>query len=286
MPSGRGANDESAEFKSGWERIPAFEGLLNLQFAREGWRTFQTRQAQAKPKQKGGAGVNQSALDLQVFHFINGFAGHPLFDQLVREVASNPFPRVVVLAIPYIFFWFSNANDESRSRLIAGLFGPVLAILVVQALGHIVPFELRPKFDLASGFNPPDLREGRRTDLENFTSFPSDTAAYCVASTLGSFSVHRAASIALTVLAMVLFCVPRIYLGVHYPSDILAGWIIGVGCAAITNLAILRWCGGYVVRLRTRFEAAFYALGAITLYELGEVLYNVRSFFHVLRILH
>jgi undecaprenyl-diphosphatase len=224
-----------------------------------------------------------SAFDLGLFHLVNGAAGHPWFDELVREVAGNMFPRVVVLAIPYIFLWFAHDDEESRSRLIAGLFGPLLAILIARGVSLLFPFELRPMFDAASGYHM--TGDVRGVDLENYSSFPSDTAAYSIAFTLGLWSVNRFASIVLTVLSAILFCISRIYVGVHYPSDIAVGWLIGIACAAVTNLPIMRKAGKYILHLRDYSEPTFYAAGATILYELGETLYNVRRFFHFLHFL-
>ena len=41
-------------------------------------------------------------------------------------------------------------------------------------------------------------------------------------------------------LLIILIGISRIYLGVHYPSDVLAGAAIGVGCA-FANIYINKW---------------------------------------------
>lgn len=193
------------------------------------------------------------------------------------------FPRVLILSIPYVYLWFARDDDESRSKLIAALFGPLLAIMIARGLSLWHPFELRPMFDPASGYH---VTAGLQSiDLEAYSSFPSDTAAYSMAFTLGLMSVDRLASIILTIVSLLFFSISRIYLGVHYPSDIAVGWIIGVGCAAATNLPAARRVGKYILHFKDVSEPVFYAMGALILYEMGEVLYNTRHFLHFVRLL-
>ena len=48
----------------------------------------------------------------------------------------------------------------------------------------------------------------------------------------------------------------------------------------------MRRAAAGVLKLETHYQAAFYSIGILTLYELGEVLYNVRKFFHFVHFLH
>jgi len=73
------------------------------------------------------------------------------------------------------------------------------------------------------------------------SSFPSghsmsavivySTVAY-LASRLHRSAWARAAVMTLTFLVIILICTSRLYLGVHYPSDVLAGATVGLGWAA------------------------------------------------------
>jgi undecaprenyl-diphosphatase len=228
--------------------------------------------------------MGHSAFDLYVLHLVNGFAGRPLLDEIVQILASNPLPRVAVLAIPYVILWQVHKDDKSRAKLIAALFGPLLAIAVARLLSVAFPFEVRPMYAHISGFHA--LAVTDQVDIESYSAFPSDTSAYAIAFTLGLVPVNRIAGLAITLLSMVMFSLSRIYLGAHYPSDVLVGWVIGVACFALTTLPVARRAGAAVLRLESNHQAAFYSIGLLSLYELGEVLYNVRKFFHFLHFLH
>jgi hypothetical protein len=79
----------------------------------------------------------------------------------------------------------------------------------------------------------------------NATSMPSGHAANWFAATMIAFLYYRR-SLWLMLPMAILVSFSRIYNGVHYPSDILAGSILGAGCGAATVLclnALWQWAG-------------------------------------------
>jgi undecaprenyl-diphosphatase len=86
---------------------------------------------------------------------------------------------------------------------------------VIKPIAHRArPFESLPEITLI---------DARPTS----PSFPSGHAAMAVAGALAGTQMLPAAGIALWPMA-VLVCVSRIYLGVHWPSDVLAGAVMGL----------------------------------------------------------
>jgi undecaprenyl-diphosphatase len=60
-----------------------------------------------------------------------------------------------------------------------------------------------------------------------WSSFPSDNAVLFFALATGVFLVGRKAGILLYLHAVVVVALPRLYLGIHYSSDLLAGALLG-----------------------------------------------------------
>ena len=100
-------------------------------------------------------------------------------------------------------------------------------------------------------------------------SFPSGHSliAMVVYGLLGYFVMHlfrnfwaRQAVRGLTMLLVVAIGVSRVYVGVHYPTDVLAGWTAGVpwliSCLALHEVLARRWPSTGEPVLKTQADAA------------------------------
>lgn len=77
----------------------------------------------------------------------------------------------------------------------------------------------------------------------------------------------------------VLISLPRIYLGIHYPTDILAGALLGVGVASLSRIATLRKTVAHVVLGPLDQHPAFlYSFLFVCTFEIGEVFSSVWQF--------
>jgi len=125
-------------------------------------------------------------------------------------------------------------------KSIHGWLAAVLLLLAVGAADLVsaravkpVVERMRPCHTLASVRAPAGCGSGQ--------SFPSthasDTAAAAVVLSWGAPALTP-----LAVVLTLLVGVSRVYLGVHYPSDVLAGWVLGAAVgAALILLSRLRY---------------------------------------------
>lgn len=159
--------------------------------------------------------------DLTLYHFINHFAGHhPFVDELMKFIAQNALD---IYAVFFIFAWFALPKSEENKRhaLVVAFCSGVLALFINLVISHIW-FRPRP-FTV--------LHRGTYTQLiphSNDASFPSDHTSGSFAFASGTWG--RSAKwvrYSFTILA-VLTMISRVYVGVHWPTDVIAGLIIGI----------------------------------------------------------
>jgi undecaprenyl-diphosphatase len=215
-------------------------------------------------------------IDDGLLHLINAVRLPRSVDLLIAGINANSLLRALILAGPYVYLWHREPKAQTRAQLVMAIFAAGVSVLVARALAHMLPFSVRPLYNLSAGFKPLDIPF--HPDMENWSSFPSDTAALCTAITLGFFTIAPRVSTVLTLSAFVLFVLPRVYLGLHYPSDIMMGMLIGAGCAALASLAAR---SDFVCRMTERaapaWPEAFYPIALLALATTTEMFDGLRA---------
>ncbi len=110
-------------------------------------------------------------------------------------------------------------------------------MLIARLMALLLPFRLRPidnpelHLKLAFVLNP--------ATFKSWSSFPSDHAALFFALATGIYLVSRRMGWLVYLYTAVVIALPRVYLGIHYPSDILAGALLGVVAASTVRVVAL-----------------------------------------------
>jgi undecaprenyl-diphosphatase len=182
-----------------------------------------------------------TTLELQLFDWVHGLAGTSAWlDAMARLLATDYFV-LVSLSLFMVGLWFAGRTAQQRRRyqriVLAAPFAMVLANLLVIASNEtrIPPDRLRP-FQ-----NDPQVL----ASVEDLfypapdPSFPSNSAA--VAFALAGLLVRanrRVASLGGTLAVGLVLA--RVYVGVHYPLDVVAGAAIGL-VAGLVAWRLLAW---------------------------------------------
>ncbi len=165
--------------------------------------------------------------DRHWFAVINGWAtAGPLVDH-VAVVLAKYAPEIWAVIFLLLWFWPPLRANRARKAVVYAVAAGVLALVVNFALGHIFPYRPRP-FVLLGVAHMHLLILHHAAD----TSFPSDHAAGSFAFAVGLFFARpRDGWWALLLAAAV--GLARIVAGLHWPTDVLVGALVGVGSGLV-----------------------------------------------------
>jgi membrane-associated phospholipid phosphatase len=200
-----------------------------------------------------------NAIDLAILHASNRLVGRvPAIDDLVLLLSQNDLVKGGVFLAATWWLWTQPHPELRRRRdtLAASALGAVAAAAVSRAICRVLPFHTRPHdtpgLALAHAFPafPHDA----------LSSLPSDHAALAFGLVAGFLVLSRRLGLALAAYGIAFVCLPRLYVGLHWPSDLALGAAIGLTvsgafCAPAPRAAL----GGVLSRLHDRAPGAFYA---------------------------
>lgn len=150
---------------------------------------------------------------------------------------SDFYPlKMLPLVIILCWFWFSENNSDTKVRemIIKGVVGSFLAMFVARMLSKTLPFRLRPLHEPNLLLNIPDTMPSWA--LSGWSSMPSDNATLGFALATTILLIHHKWGIFAYLQVLFLVCFPRLYLSLHYPTDILLGGILGI----VVNFATIK----------------------------------------------
>ena len=168
----------------------------------------------------------------------------------------------------------SATRERDRAVLMAGVVLIAAALVVTRVLALLLPFRERPRFTPELGFH----LVGGRTDLTllKWSSFPSDHATMYFALATILFLVSRKLGITAYLHAAFVVCFPLLYLGNHFPTDLICGLLIGSAVASLAlndgiREGIARPAGAWKARSPMTFYPALYLWTLLTATEFNAV---------------
>jgi undecaprenyl-diphosphatase len=164
--------------------------------------------------------------DAWLFHALNRFVGTvPLVDWITRALV-NDYAVPTAMSLVAVALWFAGTTPEERTNNQRAVIFIALALLLCNALIKDLSYVyFRPR---------PFATETvkllfYRPSVSSFPSIPIEVA-FCFAA--GAWYASPRVSKLLIVLGT-LYALARVYAGVHFPSDVIGGALIGAGMVYI-----------------------------------------------------
>jgi undecaprenyl-diphosphatase len=170
---------------------------------------------------------------------------HSLFEVLFRylpirpnsvdwceELIANPLLSTWIFAASFYHYW--TKNDERKTWRRARLLQPVVAL----GFSVLVTLILRPWIHWPAPSLSPEFQALFPRYLwgsGNENCFPSHSTLAYVTLALGFYPLNQRLSVGLTIATLVLISFPRIYMGGHYPVDVVFSFLL-----ALASLLICR----------------------------------------------
>ena len=190
--------------------------------------------------------------DVALFRLINGFVGRVAFLDSLARLLVNDYFLTTLMGLSLVVLWFEGRSNQERENNQIGVLHTMLSIGLASILLKLCNwyyYRLRPFAaldDVNMLFYPP-----------SDSSLPSNPATIGFSMAVGVWLWNRRLGAVVGLLAA-LFGLARIYSGVHYPGDILAGALLGGGSSLLVY--------GAVALLKPLFRLA---IGVVRLFALA-----------------
>ena len=177
-------------------------------------------------------------IDNIIFQLININLNYPLFDSFF--VFFHDFHKNLMFIIPLLTLWFFSIFKDKKRRLALVILIP-LAITITDQIGsYIKDYKLRDRPYMAIESNKINLlvkvsqnEDGSYKQTQSSQkSFPSNHSANIWALSLIVGYLYSNVKTYFIILAS-LISISRVYIGVHYPLDIIFGAIIGISVSSL-----------------------------------------------------
>jgi undecaprenyl-diphosphatase len=220
--------------------------------------------------------ISSLTFDRAIISWTNHFAGYSwIFDYTVYHISDNNLLKGGLFLTVLYGFWFRRGADKPRDHklVVSILAGCVIALTVNKILQVAAPHRTRPYLA-----HLPDVTFPYDLGMVKISSFPSDHASLFFALSTGLCFFSIRAGLFAYLYTIIVICLPRIYLGLHYPSDLLAGAFIGTGSAWLACGTRLReMTGRPALAWSEKYPGLFHAALFLFTYQLATLFDDIRA---------
>ena len=208
------------------------------------------------------------AIDVWLSSYLNQFAGTvPMADRFFVMLTTMPTMKMLPVIVLMYWLW-SRPQAQVRSYLVATTCSAYIAFIVARFCAHLLPFRTRPLHTPEMHWQ---LTTGMAADeAQMWSSFPSDHATMLGAVVLGLWRIQPAAGVFAAVWGWTFILFPRLFVGLHFISDLMAGFLLGMlVCYVVLQAAIRERLWALSECWIRKAPGTFYAASFLIMYWLA-----------------
>jgi membrane-associated phospholipid phosphatase len=209
--------------------------------------------------------MDPTLLDLRIVHLFGPLETKSFWVDATDTLSQTALVNGFVYAFSLFLFWPWSENSTHRpsQRVMLTIFiGSIIGVLGSAVLQHLIHWpapasypSLKPLYALHS----PQIR--------NANSFPSDSATVYSTVAFGVAAYSKRLSIALIVWLLIVVAPIKIFVGAHYPTDILTGLLLGFCSLELARILVTRL--PQIENFVVGFETLFRSILFLWLFEIG-----------------
>jgi len=177
-------------------------------------------------------------LNDKIFFFLYNFSHKSIFFDKVVIFIADTFPYILVLtAILFLFFHKDNINSNFPIREFKRRMKEIFLVFFSGGLAWILSQVLKVSFQTQRPFI--EFSQVSSLIPETGFAFPSSHATFFMALAFSLFFSHKKIGYVFMIFAL-LIGLARIIVGVHFPIDILGGFVLGIGTAYFVKYLVFK----------------------------------------------
>ena len=201
-------------------------------------------------------------MDQYLTQTFNAWAGQSLGFDLFLDFIQDSYLVKGLFAVSILVAIYTARGEDAQARrnnVYATLILVFAGLFVARVMQMTLPFSPRPLH--TEGMDLTLITGLSENVLKQDSSFPSDHAVMFLTIATSVLMYARVAGMILLTHAIFIICLPRLLLGFHWGSDLLAGAVIGAALAVVFQRRLSGWFGRSTLELfRERHPSIFYVV--------------------------
>lgn len=218
--------------------------------------------------------VDHAAFDLFSKMTRRSWAVDTMIVQIFRTHTAKIFPLLVCI----VWLAFERRRRGQDNAFFGQMIlGSLAAMTVSRLIQNFSPHRPRPLHSSELGYQLPFGID--TTVLEGWSSFPSDTTALAFSIAASIFIVSRRLGMVAFLWAATVVAFPRSYAGLHYPSDLLGGALIGlIATFGLAPLILRPIASRSSLVVDTKWQPFLWAAAFLYMFQLATMFDDIRAY--------